>query len=272
MRLPLVPSPEPLIFMARIALTRPVSASLAHCELTFLDRQPIDLDRARQQHAAYESLLASLGWQIVRLPLLDDQPDAVFVEDAAIALDELAVVAPMGAASRTGESRTVENALARFLSVSHLTPPATLDGGDVMRADRRIFVGLSRRTNVDAVDQLTRLLEPYDYEVISVSVPGALHLKSACSYLGDDALLANVDWIDPAPFTAMEIVPVEASEAWGASVLNANGRIVMPTGFPRTAGLLERRGLDVHVIDLSELRKAEGGPTCLSILLPGTSA
>src|SRR5438045_6139046 len=204
--------------MARIPLTRPVSASIVRCELTYLDREPIDLGRARQQHAAYESLLASLGWRIVRLPALDDQPDAVFVEDAAIALDELAVVAPMGAASRTGESRTVEEALARFLPVSHLTPPATLDGGDVMRADRRIFVGLSRRTNAAAIDQLIRLLEPYDYEVISASVQGALHLKSACSYLGGDALIANMDWIDPAPFREMEIVPVEASEAWGAKI------------------------------------------------------
>jgi dimethylargininase len=258
--------------MARIALTRPVSASIGRCELTYLDREPIDLDRARQQHAAYESLLASLGWQIERLPTLDDQPDAVFVEDAAIALDELAVVAPMGAASRTGESRTVENALARFLPVRHLNSPATLDGGDVMRADRRIFVGLSSRTNISAVDQLTRLLEPYDYEVISVPVHGALHLKSACSYLGDDTLLANVDWIDATPFRGMETLPVDAPEAWGASVLNAEGHLVMPAGFPQTARLLERRGFGVEIIDLSELRKAEGGPTCLSILLPKSAA
>ena len=258
--------------MARIALTRPVSASIGRCELTYLDREPIDLDRARQQHAVYESLLASLGWQIERLPTLDDQPDAVFVEDAAIALDELAVVAPMGAASRTGESRTVEEALARFLPVRHLNSPATLDGGDVMRADRRIFVGLSSRTNIRAVDQLTRLLEPYDYEVMSVSVRGALHLKSACSYLGDNTLLANVEWIDTTPFKGMEILPVGASEAWGASVLNAEGHVVMPAGFPQTARLLERRGFGVEIIDLSELRKAEGGPTCLSILLPKSGA
>ena len=122
--------------MTRIALTRPVSASLARCELTYLAREPIDLDRARQQHAAYESLLSSLGWRIVRLPALDDQPDAVFVEDAAIALDELAILAPMGAASRAGESATVEDALSRFLPVRHLTPPATLDGGDVLRIGR----------------------------------------------------------------------------------------------------------------------------------------
>jgi dimethylargininase len=252
----------------RIALTRPVSASIARCELTYLDRTPIDLDRARQQHAAYEALLASLGWQIVRLPTLDDQPDAVFVEDAGLALDEIAVIAPMGAASRAAESRTVEDTLARYLPVRHLTPPATLDGGDVLRVGRRLFVGLSQRTNSAAVDQLAGLLDPYEYKVIPVSVAGALHLKSACSYVGGNALLANPEWLDVAPFAGMEILPVEPSEAWGASVLHDDGRIVMPSGFPRTARLLECRGLDVRVIDLSELRKAEGGPTCLSILLP----
>jgi dimethylargininase len=252
----------------RIALTRQVSASISRCELTYLERSPIDPDRAREQHAAYESLLTSLGWQIVRLPTLDEQADAVFVEDAAIALDELAVVAPMGAASRTAESNTVEAALAHFMPVAHLTPPATLDGGDVLRAGRRLFVGLSRRTNAAAIDQLTQLLEPYEYEVIPVSVYGALHLKSACSWLGGDTVLANPDWLDAAPFAGMEIVPIDASEAWGAIVLHFDDHIVMPAGFPQTARLLADRGLEVHVIDLSELRKAEGGPTCLSILLP----
>ena len=254
--------------MQRIAITRPVSASLAHCELTFLQREPIDLGKARQQHAAYESVLSSLGWQIVRLPVLDDQPDAVFVEDAAIALDELAVLAPMGAATRAGESASVEEVLRRYLPVRRLTPPATLDGGDVMRAGRRLFVGISRRTNTAAIEQLEQLLDPYGYEVISVSVGGALHLKSACSFVGNDTTLANIDWIDPRPLANMTIVPVEPSESWGASVLYVDGHVVMPTGFPCTAQTLCDLGLDVHPVDLSELRKAEGGPTCLSILLP----
>ncbi|HEY2375603.1 MAG TPA: hypothetical protein VGH98_06470 [Gemmatimonadaceae bacterium] len=236
--------------------------------MTYLTRQPIDLGRAREQHTEYESLLTCLGWQIVRLPALDEQPDAVFVEDAAIAVDELAVLAPMGAASRVGESRTVEDALGRYLPVEHLTPPATLDGGDVLRAGRRLFVGLSRRTNIAAVEQLARLLGPYEYEVVPVSVAGALHLKSACSFVGENALLANTDWFDVAPFAGMEILPIETAEAWGASVLYDDGRVVTLAGFPLTKDLLESRGLDVRVVDLSELRKAEGGPTCLSILLP----
>jgi len=229
---------------------------------------PIDIDRARRQHAAYEAVLASLGWTIERLPTLDEQPDAVFVEDAAIALDEIAVVAPMGAPSRSGESRTVEEALARYLPVTRLTPPATLDGGDVMRAGRRIFVGCSRRTNATAIEQLRGLLSPYDYEVIAVEVKGALHLKSACSIVGEETVLANTEWVDMSPFARMEVLPVDASEAWGASVLHSGGDVVMPTGFPRTARMLEARRLVVHEVDLTEIRKAEGGPTCLSILLP----
>ena len=258
--------------MPRTALTRPISASFAQCELTYLDRAPIDLERARRQHAAYEGVLASLGWRIVRLPVLDEQPDAVFVEDAAIALEELAIVAPMGAASRAGESQTVAEGLARYLPVRQLTEPATLDGGDVLRSGRRVFVGRSRRTNAAAVEQLRGILVDYDYEVIPVHVTGALHLKSACTTVGENALLANTEWVDLTPFSGMEILPVSAAEAWGASVLYDDGHVVMPTGFSGTCRMLEERGLQVHELDLSEIRKAEGGPTCLSILLPdGTS-
>jgi len=252
----------------RIALTRPISASFARCELTYLERVPIDLDRAKEQHAAYESLLASFGWRIVRLPALDDQPDAVFVEDAAIALDEVAVVAPMGASSRVGESRTVESALSRYLPVTRLLSPATLDGGDVLRYDRRLYVGLSRRTNAAAVGELQRILRPYDYEVIPVPVRGALHLKSACSIVGT-VLLNNPEWVDLSAIKdPLHDLPVDASEPWGASVLYGDGHVVMPTGFPCTRRQLEQLGFPVHEIDLSELRKAEGGPTCLSIVLP----
>ena len=253
---------------SRIALTRPISASFARCELTYLDRVPIDIDRARRQHAAYEAVLESLGWTIVRLPSLDEQPDAVFVEDAAIALDEVAVVGPMGATSRAGESHSVEDALARYLPVARLVPPATLDGGDVMRAGRRFFVGRSRRTNAVAIQQLREILGPYEYEVIPVEVKGALHLKSACSVVGERTILANTEWADSSPFAGFDVLPVDASEPWGASVLHTDGHVVIPSGFPRTARMLAETGLTVHEVDLTEIRKAEGGPTCLSILLP----
>ena len=244
-----------------------MSSTLGRCVLTYLPRQTIDVALARRQHAAYEALLASLGFEIVRLPPLDDQPDAVFVEDAAIALDELAVVAPMGAESRSAESDSVATELARHLPVTYLSPPARLDGGDVLRVERRVFVGLSRRTNAAAVDQLARVLAPYHYEVVPVPVDGALHLKSACSYLGGTNVLANPAWVDPSVFDGLETIAADPAEPWSASVLRADETLVMSVGFPRTASRLRARGWSVAEIDLSELRKAEGGPTCLSILL-----
>ena len=254
--------------MPRIALTRPISASFARCELTYLERVPIDLDRARRQHAAYEAVLESLGWTIVRLPPLDEQPDAVFVEDAAIALDELAVVAPMGASSRAGESRSVEEALARYLPVARLTPPATLDGGDVMRAGRRVFVGRSRRTNAAAIDQLRTTARALrvrsDFRGRERRAPPQVRLLDRRR---PDAAREH-DWVDLSPFAGLKVLPVDASEAWGASVLHADGHVVMPTGFPRPRGCSATRGSTVHEVDLTEIRKAEGGPTCLSILLP----
>lgn len=258
--------------MPRIALTREVSQSLARCELTYLEREPIDLARARAQHAEYEKLLGDIGLWVEHLPTLDEQPDAVFVEDAALALDELAIISPMGAPSRAGESASVAKELGRWLPVRYLTPPATLDGGDVLRVGRRLYVGCSRRTNSAAIEQLRTCLAPHGYEVVSVTVMGALHLKSACSFIGDDTLLANPEWLDLRPLAGMRTLSVDASEAWGASVLHIDGHIVMPTGFPKTRRMLTDRELRVYEIDLSELRKAEGGPTCLSIILPPTVA
>ena len=253
--------------MILVALTRAVSESLADCELTYLPRGSIDITLARRQHAAYEALLASLGYTIVPLPRLDDAPDAVFVEDAGLALDEVAVIAPMGASSRAKESASVAETLACYRLVIALEPPARLDGGDVLRAGRRLFVGRSRRTNSEAISQLAHVLHPYDYEVVSVPVNGALHLKSACAYLGGNAMLVNPEWLDTSSLSDFELVAADASEPWGASALLAGDTLVMAEGFPRTAGALRARGLDVREIDLSELRKAEGGPTCLSILL-----
>jgi len=251
----------------RIALTRPVSDSLPRCELTYLSRQPIDVALANTQHGRYEALLESFGFEIQRLPTLHEQPDAVFVEDAAIALDELAVVAPMGVASRVPESKTVEEALSRWLPIARLTAPATLDGGDVLRVNRTLFVGESRRTNRQAIEQLTALLTPYGYQVIGVPVRGALHLKSACAFVGANTILANPDWLDVAPFAGLDILPSDPAEPWGASLLYTGAGLVIPTGFSGTVAALRARGLSPVEIDLSELRKAEGGPTCLSILV-----
>ncbi|MEO5818820.1 MAG: dimethylargininase, partial [Gemmatimonadaceae bacterium] len=161
-----------------IALTRPVSPTLADCELTHLERVVIDVERAAQQHAAYEALLESLGADIVRAAAAPDHPDAVFVEDTAIVLDEIAVITRPGAASRRGELDAVASLLSAYRVLLTLTDPATLDGGDVIRMGRTLYVGRSGRTNEAGIEQLRRLIAPHDYRVVPVDFAGCLHLKS----------------------------------------------------------------------------------------------
>jgi dimethylargininase len=248
------------------AITRPVSGSLARCEISFIPREPIDLVAARRQHAAYEAALEQLGAHLVRLPPADELPDAVFVEDAAIVLDELAVIPHMGAASRRRETVEVARCLAGYRTLHRLEPPATLDGGDVMRVERTLYVGLTARTNRQAVDQLRRIVEPAGYRVMTMVPIGCLHLKSACTYLGRGMVLANPEWIDLACVEGVEIVPVAPDEPFGANALAVAGALVYPNDFPATRVALEELGFDVVALDNRELRKAESAMTCMSLI------
>lgn len=248
------------------AITRGVSETLANGELTFRDRAPIDIALARRQHAAYEAALIALGVRIDQLPAENAYPDAVFVEDVAMVLDEIAIVTAPGAASRRGETESIARAVGKYRPVQHLSPPATLDGGDVVRIGKTLYVGLSSRTNESGIDQLGALLSPLGYTVLAVEVEGALHLKTACTYAGRGILLANPEWTATNIFTDVEILAVDEKEPWGGSVLAIGDTLVMAASFPRTRAKLEARGFTVVSVDLSELQKAEGGPTCLSIV------
>lgn len=249
-----------------IAMTRPVSASLGDCELTHLARSPIDVERAREQHAGYQRALESLGATIVTVPGAAELPDAVFIEDTALVLEEVAIIARPGAASRRAETGAVARALAGYRPVHQLTAPATLDGGDVLRVGRTLFVGLSARSNPEGVAQLRRLTDPLGYAVVPVEVRGCLHLKSAVSQIGEGELLINPAWVSPPAFGAAELVCVDPGEPGGANALRLGQRIIYPTHYPRTADRLAARGVTVLTVDSSELAKAEGGVTCCSLL------
>jgi dimethylargininase len=248
------------------AITRAVSSSINDCELSFHARRPIDVAKAIAQHKAYEDCLADLGVQIVSLPAEPELPDAVFVEDPAVVVDEVAVISIMGALSRQPEAHTLADALSRYRPLKFLVEPATLDGGDVMRIGRIVFVGLSQRTNGEALSQLSELLTPYDYQVQPVEVRGCLHLKSACSYIGNDTILINRSLIDPEPFRGFELIDVPDDEPAAANALLVNNVVIIPSSFPKTRALLEQRGVEVRTIDLSELQKAEAGVTCTSLI------
>jgi dimethylargininase len=249
-----------------IAITRAVSASLAACELTWLQREPIDIGKARAEHDAYERCLTDLGARVISLPALDSHPDAVFVEDPAIVLDKVAVITTMGAASRRGERESLAAAIAPFRPLIYLRDPAKLEGGDVMRVGRHLFVGLSARTDAMGISQFTSELAPFGYEVHSVELRDCLHLKSACCCIGDNCILANRAWVDTASFAHYRLIDVAESEPGAANALCVGDTVVMPNVYPATAARLRREGFRVIELEMTELMKAESGVTCSSLL------
>jgi len=249
------------------AITREVSPAIASCELEFLDRQPIDVALAIEQHRQYQACLTELGIRVEILPSAQDMPDGVFVEDPAIVLDEIAVITRMGTLSRRREGESLARALTRYREICHVVEPGTLEGGDVMRVGKTLYVGYSRRTNVAGIQQLAGMLHPLGYFVVPVEVRGCLHLKSACCYIGDDTVLANRAWMDTDALCGLKLLDVP--EPRGANSLRIGETVLMPAAFPRTCELLERSGFRVRTIDNSELLKAEAGVTCTSLIFEG---
>jgi dimethylargininase len=261
-----------------IALTRDVSPAMARCELTHLSRMLIDVERVAAQHAEYERALAQLGCAVRRLRTGKNLPDSVFIEDAAIVLDELAVIMRPGAPSRRAEVSAVAEALRRYRSLGRIEPPGTMDGGDVLRVGRTILVGRSSRTNDAGIAQLTRLVAPHGYLVRAIEVRGCLHLKSAATAVADHALLANRAWIVPGDcadrgdkggtgaLEPFEVIDVDPREPGAANVVRVGDRLLSAAAFPRTRERLEARGFSVVTVDVSEIAKAEGAVTCCSLL------
>jgi dimethylargininase len=250
-----------------LAITRHVSPSIERCELTHLEREPIDLELARSQHASYESCLAELGCSVRSLPAEPDLPDAVFVEDAAIVLDDLAIITRPGALSRRPETVSIEKALEPYRIIRRIESPATLDGGDVLRLDTMLYVGVSGRSDIAGIEQLRTHVAPFGYSVTAVPIRGCLHLKSAITQVGPETVLINRQWVDPGCFAGLQWIDVSPEEPRGANALFVDGPVVYPDDFPRTAQRLDRAGINVRPVGVSELAKAEGGVTCCSLLV-----
>jgi dimethylargininase len=248
------------------AITRRVSPRFAACELTFQQRVEMYVGKAADQHRQYELALESLGARVITLPALDDQPDCVFVEDPALVLDEIAIITRMGAVARRGESASLAAAVARFRSLAGIEAPGTLEGGDVVRIGRKLFVGLSRRTNEEGIRQLTAITESLGYHVNPVRVTECLHLKSACCAVSEETVLANRNWFEAGAFDDFQILDVPEDEQGAADVLRIGDTILLPESFPRTREMLEREGFGTRILDVSELQKAEAGVTCMSLI------
>jgi dimethylargininase len=249
------------------AVTHLPSPGMSLCQLTHLGRVPIDLPLALNQHAAYRSALAECGAAVVTLETNLDHPDCCFVEDTAIVLEEVAVLTPMGTPTRSDEPAGIEPELRKYREIIRVAPPATLEGGDVQRLGQTLYVGSSGRTNAAGIAALQDTIRRFGYRVVPVPVSGCLHLKTAVTALPDGSLLTNSRWLPPDAFPGIPRVEVDPTEPWGANVVCIGNHVIAAAAFPRTIDRVRTRGFKVHAVDLSEFAKAEGGVTCLSLLV-----
>lgn len=248
------------------AITRSISPAFNKCELTHLERIPIDLELANLQHKAYEKCLADLGCQIYQLPMEPELADSVFVEDTAIVFNELAIITRPGAISRRQETLSIANALKSYRKLYHIEAPATIDGGDVLLVGKKVFIGLSLRTNTQAIKQIKEIISDYGYSVIIAPIDNCLHFKSAVTVVSDNTLLINPDWVDRKVFGEMDIIEVDPTEPSAANALLIGDSVIFPSNYPKTNSILQNRGIRTKCLDISEVIKAEGAVTCCSLI------
>jgi len=251
-----------------IAITRDISPRFSECEITHIERSPIDLQIAQAQHHGYVQALKDLGCAVLELPAEADLPDSVFVEDTAVVLPNVALLTRPGADSRKPETDSIARALAPYREIVRIESPATVDGGDVLVLGKNIFVGMSTRSNTSAIDQMNQLLGKFGYKTQGVELWDCLHLKSAVTRVDDNnTLLINRNWVDVETFDGYELIDIDPSEPFAANCLPINGSIIFPTAFPKTTSKLEGRGYRVKPVVVDELAKAEGAVTCCSLVV-----
>ena len=251
----------------RLAITRDVSPRFNECELTHIDRTPIDVNVARSQHHGYVQAIKEIGWAVLELPAEPDLPDSVFVEDTAVVLPEVALITKPGADSRKPETKSITEALNPYRQLVFIESPGSLDGGDVLVLGKKIFVGLSTRSNMAAVEQMNQLLGNYGYKTHGVEMHDCLHLKTAVTSVGDRTLLINRKWVDVKNFEGFEFIDVDESEPFAANCLPLGDSIIFPVTFPKTAARLTGRGYQIRPVVVEELAKAEGAVTCCSLIV-----
>jgi len=251
----------------KVAITRNISPRFNECELTHIDRLPIDLRVAESQHLGYVQALKELGVEVVELPAESNLPDSVFVEDTAVVLSDVAIITNPGADSRKPETASIIQALGRYRELVRIEAPATVDGGDVLVLGKNIYVGLSTRSNQAAVDQMNEKLKSYGYTAHAVEMRDCLHLKTAVTRVDDGTLLINRKWVDVQHFADFDLIDVDESEPFAANCLPINDAIIYPISFPLTSAKLVERGYKIKPVVVDELAKAEGAVTCCSLIV-----
>jgi len=251
----------------RLAITRDISPRFNECEITHIDRTPIDVSVAQAQHYGYVQAIKELGYAVLELPAEADFPDSVFVEDTAIVLPDVALITRPGADSRKPEIESIIQALRPYRELVSIESPGTLDGGDVLVLGKNIYVGLSTRSNMNAVNQMNQLLGKYGYKTHGVEMHDCLHLKTAVTRVDDKTLLINRKWVDVENFEGFDLIDVDESEPFAANCLPMGDSIIFPVAFPKTGEKLTSRGYKIKPVVVDELAKAEGAVTCCSLVI-----
>lgn len=250
----------------------PAPTLLERCELTFLERTAMSFDALQGQHRAYRDAIEHAGASLTVLDADPALPDSVFVEDTLVVLDELAVLTRPGAVSRQPEPDRIAASIARYRETARIAAPATLEGGDVLRIGRRLFVGLTTRTNREGFEQLAALVRPHGYEVTAVRVSGSLHLKTACTALDTDTVLINPNWLEVEAFADFRLIATSDDEPFAANILPVGNALIANAAFPRTLERMHTHaslaGQRLIPVDISEFGKAEAGLTCMSLVFP----
>jgi dimethylargininase len=248
------------------AITRGVSRRIAACQLTYRSREEVNYEKATSQLERYCELLRKWNVDLMPLTANDYYPDCCFVQDTAVVLDEVCVIASMGAPARLGEVSQVENLIASIRKTRRIFAPATLDGGDVVQFGKRLFVGLSTRTNARGIAALASIVEAFGYVVVPVTVNGGLHLTTGCGIVDDETVLLNPRWLDASAFKGLRQLHVSEEEPWAANTIRVEDAVCLEAEAPRTLDLVAPYVGTIDTLDISEFRKAEGSLSCLSLI------
>lgn len=248
----------------KYAVVRPVPDSYDHCVRT--NAEKIDVSLVKSQHTEYCRALQKLGLELIWIEGDNTLPDSCFVEDTAVVLGEKAIICNMKIKSRVKEVVEVAKVLEKLKETYYIKPPATIDGGDVLKIEDKVFVGLSARTSIHITSQLRKILEDSDFEIVPVTIHNVLHLKSACTYLGNNCVILSKGHFDIDILRNYKKIVVPRGEEYAADCLAINGTVLMAKGYPKTKKLVEREGFFVKELEMSEFRKGEGALTCLSII------
>jgi dimethylargininase len=246
------------------AITRRPGKNFAQ-GLTTADTGPPSYALILQQHRSYVETLKSIGLKIIEFEALPDYPDAHFVEDTAVVTPKVAIITNPGAESRQGEEAAIAEILTPYRAIEHIQAPGTLDGGDVLMIGNHFFIGISERTNSHGAEQLGKILEKYENTWTTLQVSAGLHFKSSVNYAGNNTLLVTEGFAGHKALSEYNKIIVSRAEEYAANVLWINGHLLIPKGFPDTKIKLEKLDLNIIELDVSEMRKMDGGLTCLSI-------